>query len=121
MTMPLWLGILLIVITLVLGAGASYFMFQKGKQKTVEEFEKLGQTAKGIIADAEKEGAKRQKELVSEAKAEIANLKNEFNEEVKEKKKEMAEEMKRIGFDYLQGYYYSQPIPADEFVRKYAK
>ncbi len=34
---------------------------------------------------------------------------------------EMAEEMKRIGFDYLQGYYYSQPIPADEFVRKYAK
>ena len=34
---------------------------------------------------------------------------------------EMAEEMKRIGFDFLQGYYYSQPIPADEFVRKYAK
>ncbi len=34
---------------------------------------------------------------------------------------EMAEEMKRIGFDFLQGYYYSQSIPADEFVRKYAK
>ena len=34
---------------------------------------------------------------------------------------EMAEEMKRIGFDFLQGYYYSQPIPADEFVRKYAE
>lgn len=34
---------------------------------------------------------------------------------------EMAEEMKRIGFDFLQGYYYSQLIPADEFVRKYAK
>ena len=96
MDMPLWLGILLIVITAGVGAGVSYFMFQKGKQKTVEEFEKLGQTAKGIIADAEKEGAKRQKELVSEAKAEIANLKNEFNEEVKEKKKELQEEATKL-------------------------
>ena len=39
---------------------------------------------------------KRQKELVSEAKAEIANLKNEFNEEVKEKKKELQEEATKL-------------------------
>lgn len=96
MDMPLWLGILLIVITAGAGAVVSYLMLQKGKQKTVEEFEKLGQTAKGIIAEAEKEGAKRQKELVSEAKAEIANLKNEFNEEVKEKKKELQEEATKL-------------------------
>ena len=96
MDMPLWLGILLIVITAGAGAVVSYLMFQKGKQKTIEEFEKLGQTAKGIIAEAEKEGAKRQKELVSEAKAEIANLKNEFNEEVKEKKKELQEEATKL-------------------------
>ena len=32
---------------------------------------------------------------------------------------EMAEEMKRIGFDFLQGYYYSKPIPVKEFLDKY--
>ena len=35
--------------------------------------------------------------------------------------REMADAMKEIGFDFLQGYYYSQPIPADEFAEKYAK
>ena len=34
---------------------------------------------------------------------------------------EMAEAMKRIGCDYLQGYYYSKPIPVDEFVQKYSR
>jgi len=35
MDMPLWLGILLIVITAGAGAVVSYLMFQKGKQKTI--------------------------------------------------------------------------------------
>ena len=35
--------------------------------------------------------------------------------------KEMAETMTAIGCDYLQGYYYSKPIPIDEFVKKYSK
>ena len=34
---------------------------------------------------------------------------------------EMADEMKKIGCDYLQGFYYSMPLPAEEFVRRYAK
>lgn len=34
---------------------------------------------------------------------------------------EMAEEMKNIGCDYLQGYLYSKPIPMDEFVTRYMK
>ncbi len=33
----------------------------------------------------------------------------------------MAEEMRRLGCDFLQGFYYSKPIPMDEFVRKYSK
>ena len=32
----------------------------------------------------------------------------------------MAETMKRIGCDYLQGYYYSKPLPMDEFREKYS-
>lgn len=34
---------------------------------------------------------------------------------------EMAKIMTGIGCDYLQGYYYSKPLPIDEFVNKYAK
>ena len=30
---------------------------------------------------------------------------------------EMSEAMKEIGCDYLQGYYFSRPVPMDEFVR----
>ncbi len=32
----------------------------------------------------------------------------------------MASSMKEIGCDYLQGYYYSMPLPAKEFVEKYS-
>lgn len=34
---------------------------------------------------------------------------------------EMAEEMKRIGCDYLQGYYFDKPLQAKDFVKKYMK
>ena len=33
---------------------------------------------------------------------------------------EMAQEMRAIGCDYFQGYYYSRPLPIDEFLQKYA-
>ena len=35
--------------------------------------------------------------------------------------KEIEDTMKSIGCDYLQGMYYSPPIPMDEFIKKYTK
>ena len=32
---------------------------------------------------------------------------------------EMVESMKNIGCDFLQGYYFSKPLPAEEFAKKY--
>jgi EAL domain-containing protein (putative c-di-GMP-specific phosphodiesterase class I) len=32
---------------------------------------------------------------------------------------EMARTLAEIGSDYLQGYYFSKPLPVDEFVRTY--
>lgn len=34
---------------------------------------------------------------------------------------EMVESMKNIGCDFLQGYYFSKPLPAEEFAEKYGK
>ncbi|MBQ8680478.1 MAG: EAL domain-containing protein [Treponema sp.] len=34
---------------------------------------------------------------------------------------EMVESMKNIGCDFLQGYYFSKPLPAREFAEKYGK
>ena len=34
---------------------------------------------------------------------------------------EMAEALKEIGCDYLQGFYFSKPIPAEEFAKKYGE
>ena len=33
----------------------------------------------------------------------------------------MAEALRKVGSDYLQGYYYSKPLPMEEFVEKYFK
>uniref|UniRef100_UPI002602E7E2 EAL domain-containing protein n=1 Tax=uncultured Faecalicoccus sp. TaxID=1971760 RepID=UPI002602E7E2 len=35
--------------------------------------------------------------------------------------KENEEMIRQFGCDYAQGYYYSKPIPVDEFVQKYLR
>ena len=33
--------------------------------------------------------------------------------------REMADEMKKLGCDYLQGFYFSKPLPVEDFIKKY--
>ena len=35
--------------------------------------------------------------------------------------KEMADKMKALGVDHLQGYYYSKPLSIPDFLQKYSK
>ena len=98
---PIWALILSIVLSLGVGAlVAGYLMFNKGKEqgKTIVEqkFEQLGRDATKIIDDAKAEGDKIKKELISEGKAEVASLKKEHEQEVREKKAELQEEAKKL-------------------------
>lgn len=74
--------------------------FTKGKKTGQDEVEakyvQLGKDAKKIIEDAEKAGELRQKELVAEAKEDIQKLRNEYSNEVKDKKRELQEEANKL-------------------------
>ena len=95
--MPLWLGILLIVVALVGGAVVAYFFaLNKGKALTEEKYEKLGKEAKKIISDAEETAALKQKEMIAEAKKEIHSLRDAYAAEVKEKKLQLQEENNKL-------------------------
>ena len=97
MTVPIWVLILSIVLSLGVGAlVAGYLMFGKGKQVVEQKFEQLGKDATKIIDDAKAEGEKRKKELVAEGKAEVSALKKEHEQEVREKKAELQEEAKKL-------------------------
>lgn len=95
--MPLWLGILLIVVALVGGAVVAYFFaLNKGKALTEEKYEKLGKEAKKIISDAEETAALKQKEMIAEAKKDIQSLRDAYAAEVKEKKLQLQEENNKL-------------------------
>ncbi len=101
MDVPIWVLILSIVLSLIVGgAAAGYLMFQKGETKGQEKVEQkyiqLGKDAAKIIEDAKKEGELRKKELIAEGKSEVATLKQAHEKEVREKKLELQEEAKKL-------------------------
>ena len=57
---------------------------------------------------------------LGESKALVESAPKAVKEGVaKEAANEMAEKLKEFGCSYLQGYFFSKPIPMDEFVEKY--
>lgn len=91
-----WLAIFLALIAIAGPIITWYLALARGKRLVEEEFRRLGKEADKIIIDAERTGAARQKELISEAKREINTLKQAHEKEVKERKIELQEVEKKL-------------------------
>lgn len=89
--------ILLIIVALAVGAViAGFIFFNRGKQNIEAKYERLGKDANKIIEDAEKEGQAQKRDLIKEAKKEIAETKQNAEKEISSKKAELQEEAKKL-------------------------
>ena len=81
--MPIWLGVLLVLVVAAVAAFLFIYRYKAGINKginlTEEKYEKLGKEAKKLIEDAENEGELRKKQLIEEAKKEIQAMREEYN------------------------------------------
>ncbi len=73
-----------------------FVALSRGRNEVEEKFHRLGKEADQIIIDAEKAGEAKQKELISEAKREINTLRQTNENEMKERKAEIAELEKKV-------------------------
>ena len=62
--------LILLIIAVAAAVGSYFFAITKGKNLVEKKFTDLGKTAESIIDTAKKEGEKRQKEMVADAKKE---------------------------------------------------
>ncbi len=89
--------ILLCVIALAIGGVVAWFIaYNRGKQNVEAKYERLGKEATKIIEDAEKEGQAQKRDLIKEAKKEIAEYKSATEKEISNKKAELQEEAKKL-------------------------
>ena len=88
--------LVLFIIALALAVAAYFFASNLGQKKVEKKYSDLKITAEDIINDAKREGERRQKELISEAKSEINTLKQENEKEIQQKKTELSELEKKI-------------------------
>ena len=97
MEIKLGVCILLCVIALIIGAVIAWFIaYNRGKQNVETKYERLGKEATKIIEDAEKEGQAQKRDLIKEAKKEIAENKMAMEKEISSKKAELQEEAKKL-------------------------
>lgn len=80
--MPIWLGVLLAILGLVVGFGVALVIFISSSKKSKN-------TATKVIENAYAEAKTAKKEAILEAKEEIQALKEKFDEETTEKRGEM--------------------------------
>ena len=95
------LSIILIILALVIGVGAGFFIGVpigiKRRMKTAEAlFGSAEERAKTIVSDAQKAGDAKKRELMLEAKEENQKLRADFDKEVKERRNELNRQERRI-------------------------
>lgn len=92
-TMPLVLGIPLIVLGLILGLVVGYLVRIKMKEKSLNAAK---EEAEKILANAEEEALKVKREALAEAKEEISVLKQVTDNEIKERKNTVVESENKL-------------------------
>ncbi len=103
-TIPLWLGILLPVVAIVIGAALTLFFYKKATAKKVgsakEQQRKIVEDAKAeaerIRTQGKEESKRALKEALLEAKEQDLKLRNEFERDTKEKKAEIQRMEQRL-------------------------
>ena len=88
--------LILLIIAVAAAVGSYFFAITKGKNQVEKKYTDLGKTAENIIDTAKKEGEKRQKEMIAEAKKEIAALKEAYEKEVSSKKNSLQDLEKKL-------------------------
>ena len=97
MEIKLGVCIPLCVIALIIGTVIAWFIaYNRGKQNVETKYERLGKEATKIIEDAEKEGQAQKRDLIKEAKKEVAENKMAMEKEISSKKAELQEEAKKL-------------------------
>ncbi len=87
------LPILLLCLVVI---SCSFFFFQKGKDKIERKYEALGKNANKIIDDAIDLGEQKKREIIIEAKAEANTIKQLNDNEIRARKEELQEEVRKI-------------------------
>ena len=87
------LAVIAVIISLVLGLGAGYFIRKYLAEAKIASAE---EAAEKILDDAEKKVRTLKKERILEAKEEVHRLRNEFEKETKERRSEIQRLERRI-------------------------
>ncbi len=91
------LGIVLIVVALIVGAGIGIVVGNLYRKKVAEaEIGSAEQEAKRIVADAMKTAEAKKKEAILEGKDEVHRLRNESEKELSDRRKEVQRQERRI-------------------------
>ena len=91
------LGIVLIVVALIVGAGIGIIVGNLYRKKVAEaEIGSAEQEAKRIVADAMKTAEAKKKEAILEGKDEVHRLRNESEKELSDRRKEVQRQERRI-------------------------
>ena len=91
--MPVFLGIVIALLTAAAGAAGGYLYRKQASEKKIGRTE---QYAKNLLEDAQRKADEKKKETILEAKEEVLRLKTELDRECKDRRAEVQRSERRI-------------------------